>query len=780
MNSERSQKNITVIIFLVIIAIIIIIFSTRKCSDTERSVSSSVYSKIRPSNWINISYGDLIDKTTITHSGETVGEIIRTLSIYTDEQKGLVQEYLEPYSILCHSVLLTTLNPDTIPLINILSYYPVGSEQPAWVDLFREGHYQLYFNRDLIRVFCKGGNPDQSFQKHLSVIRHPILDIINSPNLSIDNLEVYVFKNDYASTQISLNTIPAVYKISEIDLSPKQKPIDLVSLEEFFNQKVNPEAVEVDENNNLLFYGTKSIRKTLAGFPLSISDLAVVYRSIFHYGYNAPYISLDKNEDNRYAKVNFGGHLANTHAGDVVLEADKFFKTLSTGIDPNTHQLMKNRIKRKVPDFLTEDERNLMDNDYNEGQMQIRYWFYPDSIGTVTNGSIGAVLTNQFMADVERMDIKIKESAAVRSTIDHFNLNYKKFESVSVIFKELSTLGRLMALTTWLKRMNMGNRIDLDALLSVKIPAYKTPEKTKKMLALTTLTYPANKVRLNNRNIDNYTKVYYISHLLEHYNPATTDETFLEGANEYYDRLNFNELAPTEYNELESLIDYYNQLIKENETNINSLEKEIKKRETNLNSYSSSQINAFNALIDEYNALVKKQEIYISKYNSKIKELNVLGIQSNQVVSVGGGINLRPKEFKLIVRDNNSSKIREIIKVKDNIRKVGHIAQSGDWIISNPSRNYSPRINELPIRSLSLSKSVNGNIKYEYSNSGENISLTLNTKLQEWEMKASLNGYIENISYSKKSNHLLVRHSGVIENCSAILSTDGKEIVFSR
>ena len=299
------------------------------------------------SNWVTIPYGELIDKSTLTHSGETVGSVIQKIPSHGDDFKGLIQQYLEPYSILCHDKLLSIVKTDTPPLVNILAHYPIGSEQPAWVDLFREGHFQLYYNSNLIRVFLKGTDPESSFEKYRSVIRHPIQDVMSSDHMSIKNIEVYVFTNDYATTEIKLNTIPFTYAINDINLSPKRKSIDLDSIEEFLKLGVILEAVEVDKNDNLFFYGRRASNQTIADQPISISDIAVVYRSVFHYGYNSPYISLDKHEDNRYAKVNLGGHLENTRVGHVVLEADKLFKTLSTGIDPNTHELVKFKITKK-------------------------------------------------------------------------------------------------------------------------------------------------------------------------------------------------------------------------------------------------------------------------------------------------------------------------------------------------------------------------------------------------------------------------------------------------
>jgi hypothetical protein len=382
--------------------------------------ADSTFSKTKPNNWVTISYGNLIDKSMLTHSGESIGNVIQKIPTYTDDLKGLVQQYLELYSILCHDVVLYNIEPDTPPIVNILAHYPIGSEQPAWVDLFREGHFQLYYNPQLIRIFLKGDNPEISFEKYQSVIRHPIQDLINSEHLSIKNIEVYVFNNDYAKTEIRVNTTPATSTIDDLDLSPKHQLIDLGSIEEFLKHGVALEAVEVDERNDIFFYGKKTSDQTIAGKLVSLSDIAVIYRAIFHYGYNAPYISLDTHEDNRYAKVNFGGHLENTRVGHVVLKADKLFKTLSTGIDPNTHEFVKSKITKHVPAFLTENERRFLE-DANEGNIQIRYWFYPDEIGTVTNGSIGVVQKYQFLADAERMDVEVQLDRETRKTIDHLN-----------------------------------------------------------------------------------------------------------------------------------------------------------------------------------------------------------------------------------------------------------------------------------------------------------------------------------------------------------------------
>ena len=762
----------------VLISVLFILFTFTLIICQSISIDAgSISSKTNPSNWITISYGKAVDKSTFTHSSERVGDVIQKIPSYDDDFKGLVQQYLEPYSILCHDVLLYNIKPDTPPLINILAHYPIGSEQPAWVDLFREGHFQLYYNPNLIRIFLKGDNPENSFEKYQSVIRHPIQDLINSEHLSIKNIEVYVFNNDYAKTEIRVNIIPATCAINDIDLSPKHQSIDLGSIEEFLNHGVALEAMEVDERSDIFFYGKSASDQTIAGKPVSISDIAVIYRAIFHYGYNAPYISLDTHEDNRYAKVNFGGHLENTRVGHVVLEADKLFKTLSTGIDPNTHEFVKSKITKHVPAFLTEDERGFLE-DVNEGNTQIRYWFYPDEIGTVTDGSIGIVQKHQFLADAERMDVEVQLDNATRKTIDHLNKYFPQYEKAENTYKELNTVGRMMALVNWLKEMDIGDRVELDDLLSVRLPAFSTPEKTKKMLAITSIVCPGD-LNITNKNVRDYTKTYYLSHLLDKYSSSTSDDEFLKIADNYFSQVDIAELYPP-YKKLEDQIDDYDRKINSKEKEIESLYNEIERKKDTLDRYSSSDIEQYNNLINKYNSLLENQESMINVYNAMVTELNSMNIISGAIFSIGGGISLNPKEFKQTVINKDSPAIREIAKVKNQLKSVGNISKSGDWMRSNVT-NGGSRINKLPDISWTLSKSENGSVKYTYrADSGDSASVEFLKNLNYVQYNINMEAYNDIIKISKEKNLIEVTHDIFPQEYKGEVSSDGKYIVFCK
>jgi hypothetical protein len=745
-------------------------------TDEHSQKNSQLPKKLKLNSSILISYGDLVDQTVLTHSGESIGAIIPKIPKYDDQLKGLVQPYLESFSILCNDVILAISKADTLPYVNVISYYPIGSEQPAWASLFREGNFQLYFNNNTIRLFVKGVDPIKSFNLYQPTVRHAIKDIIDRYSNSIKNIEVFAFINDYAKMEIRLNTTPAAYSIRDINLSAKHKPIDLEGLETFLDVGVSLEAVEIDKENNLFFYGKKDNEQTLANSKLSLADIAVIYRSVFHYGNNPPYISLDKNEDNRFAKVNFGGLLENTHVGYVVLEADKLFKTIGTGIDPNTHEISKSRLAHYVPGFLTEDERSLLNGD-TEGRSQIRYWFYPDSIGTFTDGSIGVVMSHKFMADVERMDVKTAVARATRETINHLNQHFGDYENAEQTYKELSTVGRVMALINWLKGMNKNKNVEMDDFLSVPLPAFTTPQITKKMLAVSTISYPKD-VSLTVDNIRSDTRVHYMSGLLDNVSSTISDEQAMDMAANSAKNMSDYSSPRTEY--LNTRIKTYEKLIKSNKEELSALEKEIAQKKYTIDLTNEYAVANYNQLVDRYNYLSTTADSNIRACNSIIDELNNMAVHSSQIISIGGGIDLSPKKFKIITRSASSPKIQELNGVRGIAKSSATISKSDDWIKNRVGEN-TQRVNMLPKNSLAYSKISSDKIEHNITaNSGDRASMSFDPKANEWEMNVQVNGASDMVKFSKLSNKIYVEHNQFSQECTGRFTSDGKKIVFSK
>jgi hypothetical protein len=71
----------------------------------------------------------------------------------------------------------------------------------------------------------------------------------------------------------------------------------------------------------------------------------------------------------------------------VVLEADKRFKTIAAGLDPNTFKDLRRSVRGVIADFWTSSEREIAGPfDAEFGQwIGTRFWFYPESIRIETD-----------------------------------------------------------------------------------------------------------------------------------------------------------------------------------------------------------------------------------------------------------------------------------------------------------------------------------------------------------------------------------------------------------
>ena len=617
--------------------------------------------------WVKIRYDDLIDREIITHSGKTVGrrlqEIARSGRGRADRGIAELQPYLEPFSSVCNDVVSAAGPPDSTPYRTVAADYPAGSRQPAWAAMVREGIFQLFVAGGKARLFLKGEDPGRLLERMMSVVRHPLGKAMETAGVDRLTLEVYAFRNDYASRTIHLDIHPHIVDISRVSLVPGKRDLALTRLEEFFNQGVTLEAAGFDGEGHFSLYGSPSTHPTLAGSPQSLEDFAVVYRSVFHNGGNAPYISLDRHEDNRYAKVNFGGFLEDTRIGSVVLEADKLFKTLCTGLDPNTRQPVREGVLAAIPDFRTGAERGLRDK--VAGYSEIRYWFYPDRIQTVTDGSLGVVRNWQFTADAERMDRKVALGRDQRETIDHLNRNYDRYAAVFPAYRELDTVGRMMAIANWLLRSGAGDRVDLDALLSVELSAFRTPRRTRKLLAVTAEATPGEAVKDPGAA---QRTVYCLDDLLDGWKPSASDREMLDAATRHFSGMRAPGFPPSRAAKEHASVEAGSARIRELEARLKALGTAIVREHGSNGRGGDNEARRIRSMAEEYRSLEAAYDNAVAAYNRSLEGLRRIGYGTDFLVSIGGGIDLRPRDFARPLNVPDSPLIRRIRHSKEVIR----------------------------------------------------------------------------------------------------------------
>ncbi len=632
-----------------------------------------------------------LDLSVITHSGETVGQVLQTLRSqpHDDGLRGLLQPYLEPMSAVISEHVVRT---DTFLVWTDLatSLLQAGTDRgnggensrPAWADILFEGRFRILFTGDAVRVYLPGSSTGEALRAYKHLVRYPIQYLKESGLSSCTDLNVFAFRNSYEGLQIALDTRPHATTYADLIAPPGTTPLNLAGLEAFFASGAVPEAIEISDDGKFYLYGRKGNLQTMAGEPMALSDLAVAYRAVFWPAHNEPYISLDKHEDNRYAKVNFGGLLQDTRIGQVVLDADRYFKTLSSGLDPFERKDIQRQIRDAVPGFVPSDVAELQDD--RRGSAEFRYWFYPDSLQVATDGQIGAVASCRFLADVERQDQPVAMSRAQRYAIDDLNRRYGQYKTALPTYAELDNVGRLLGLMYWLKESGAARKVDLASLLSVELPAWKTERRTNKMLVVTSYNGPERFRRHSSNDFHKRTRVFDFSGRLKERGPNESDKALLSFASRCFGELPARAYTSSEDLETENRIETEKRRLDRLEKDIDRLEREINDSERTLNRYSQSSIDAHNRRVDAYNGKVEEFQRLVSSYNRLIEAQNSSGIVTQQLASVGGGIELSMRRMKVTRTAARAPAIRSISAAKPNFVNTGSVQVSGEWVRSAP------------------------------------------------------------------------------------------------
>ncbi len=708
----------------IVIAGVCIIVVIALMQNNRRPISSHIGQGVEPPTWLSISYANLLDTDSIIRTGQNLGSALGDAKL-----RNAVQPFVDSYSQLLPAVIEIVQGPDQIPCHNVLDFFPSGERQPAWVAILRGGRIHIVTDdKNHAKVFLLGDDPKQAYSQNYSVIRHclSMLCGIGNGNLNVD---VFAYHNEYASSELRLNTKPYSFRANAFD--SRKVSLDLDALVAFFAESPELQGAVLKKDQGLILYGSQGPKQTLAGKPIELSDLAVAYRAVFHSGDNQAFISLDPNKDPTKATVNFGGFLENTRLGSVALEADKRFKTITSGLDPNSSRDLRNYTRNHVPSFLSVAERDLLSGEQSASGQWIgtRFWYYPDAIGVDSDLNWEyAVITNpRFTADAERSreDFASPEeferkkrntlSPSIRENIDDLNRNYAKYAHAFPEIAELATVARLMGLCSWLFKAKP-SWPDLDELLAVELPRCKTEVERTQLIAATFFSHP--KAEMPNRHrIAAESKVVFLSPILDQtvkrfFQSRTNIVKYLSGdiAPSTAARVKFDSEAARLFSRYQNrkvrdmlhskrdvelvaiyaarMVDVPPPTIAKNLktrirvdnvalANLESAIKQIKRRTS-----TATNPEGYNALVDRHNELVDEYERVRRKLNMAIDQYKVLDVQCPDIVEIGGGINLEPSKFA--IRQKASSP--KLIKFKNRTSKIGlRWTDTGDskkWIRS--------------------------------------------------------------------------------------------------
>ena len=476
---------------------------------------------------VTIDYGDLLDPNAVVWSGQKLTSALRD-----DRLRGAVQPFVDRYSELLPAALEMITGPDDIPCSTVIDLFPNSKGEPAWVAILRGGRIHMVWNgKTRVKIFLLGDNAKQAYSEQYSVIRHclGILSRLTNKELQID---IFAYLNDYTASQLRLNSEPYSISASSFD-SITEKTLDLEEFVDFFakGSVLTGGRLRRDgELIGLLPIGKKGSKQTVAGEPVTISDLAVAYRAVFHAGDNEAFVSIDQHQQPTKSKVNFGGFLENTRIGRVLLEADKRFKTISCGLDPNTFIDLRRYTRERVPGFLTSSERYI-----ERGErlaigkwIGMRLWYYFDKkrhFFTDPNYETLTIENPHFIADAERSredfaSPKIFEEQKKDTlppsqllSIEHLNRYYSEYSDAFQELSELDTVVRLLGFCAWLYKARP-SWLDLGELLSVELPPCFIETELPRLIAATFLSHSKQEV-VELKKVKDESEVLFITPILD-------------------------------------------------------------------------------------------------------------------------------------------------------------------------------------------------------------------------------------------------------------------------
>ena len=329
--------------------------------------------------WIRIDYGELVDTRRLSHSGESVGDLLDRLREDPADRAalGLLDPLIEPYAFVLADVVDSrrgaAVDP---PLVEVGLLWTPGEAQPAWAELLRSRRYLVESDgAGVMRAFLpavdapasdSAGAVERAVEAAWPVLRHVFAAERRrlaaggkgAPDGPALDVEFHVYRHDPSGSVFHLGEEPLRRTVTDTRPSGRRPPLDLDAIREFLDRGLRLEGARIEPDGTLRLLGSPADKPpTLLGRPLALHDFAVAYRAVFHGGRAEPYMSLDRGFSPQTSIVNYGGRLRDTALGMVSLLCDIRFKTFSQGLGIEENRDLREMVRQTVPGFRTHLEQ---------------------------------------------------------------------------------------------------------------------------------------------------------------------------------------------------------------------------------------------------------------------------------------------------------------------------------------------------------------------------------------------------------------------------------------
>ncbi len=480
--------------------------------------------------WVEVDYRALVDARRLSHSGEPVALLLDKLGGRPRPAPGqrradaiyhsLLDPLLEPFAFVLPDVVDAESGSSGPPFIDVGSLWSPGEAQPAWAELVRSR--RLLIESDgagRVRVFAplgpasrataaldgSAGAGRRALDEAWPVLRHALSALSAGRDGESRALTVAVHPYDHrpARTRFRVGLVPHRVELENFGPAGDRAPLDFAALTEFLDEGWQIEGGRLSPDGELTLLGSRPRSPpTILGRPVSLADLAVAYRAVFHSAGDEPYMSLDRAHSPHVSLVSYGGRLRDTAIGMVSLLCDIRFKTFSAGVDVLAGEDVRDRVKASIPGFMTHMERFGADpTSSGVLEQQTRLWFYPDSVELTLSprGDLMALRRARMSAASERVEATTWVSSGqddppwTRVTIEGINEEYARLARLFPELGDLDQVVRLLSMFAWLQQAERSGLPipELDALLSVELPSVPTPRTFPQLLTFNALARTA-------------------------------------------------------------------------------------------------------------------------------------------------------------------------------------------------------------------------------------------------------------------------------------------------
>jgi hypothetical protein len=251
-----------------------------------------------------------------------------------------------------------------------------------------------------------------------------------------------------------------------------------------------------------------------------------------------------------------------------------------------------------------------------------------------------------------------------------------------------------MVLVNWLHSAKAAKDLDLDALLSVELSPVATPRRTKKMLAV---TIGALRPSADGKTVAVQVQPLALDDRLEAMNPTDSDVAYITLANQHVQGLRDDSLLPKDMRDARAARRKEKERLEAMTDQVVKWRSELEGAAEKVNPGDQQAVLAHNERVEKYNALRNELHAAIAAYNEAPQKSVTFNVLRQDIVSVAGGISLRPSEFPKPLEAPKSKLLQRFRESRNIVRSSPGREPAPDLRVAAKAHASAPHAMPMPV-----------------------------------------------------------------------------------